>query len=114
MTIRNDNCRRQSGCFGLGALAERRAAAIALGVKLKHGGMVDEAVDRRYGHRWVGEDLVPRAEGLVAGRDQALALVTLGDELEQHGGLGLILADISEVIENQAIEAVELGERGWQ
>jgi len=76
--------------------------------------MVDEAVDRRHGHRRIGEDLVPRAEGLVAGRDQALALVTLGDELEQHGGLGLILADISEVIENQAIKSVELGERGWQ
>ncbi len=84
MTIRNDNCGRQSACFGRGALAKRRAAAIALGVEFEYGGMVDEAVHRRHGHRRIGEDLVPRAEGLVAGRDQALALVTLDDELEQH------------------------------
>jgi hypothetical protein len=73
----------------------------------------DAVDDRCHRHRRVGEDFVPRAEELIAGRNQAPALGAFGDELEQHGGLGLILADISEVVENQAIEAVELGERGW-
>jgi hypothetical protein len=44
--------------------------------------VVDEAVDRRDGHGGIGEYLVPFAEGLIAGGDQALALVTLSDELE--------------------------------
>ena len=39
----------------------------------------------------------------ITGGNQTLARVALGDELEQHGGFGLILADIAEVIENQAI-----------
>src|SRR5262245_39770610 len=55
-TIKNDNYRRGSARFGLGALAERGAAAIALGVELEHGGMVDKAVDRRDRHRRVGKD----------------------------------------------------------
>jgi len=38
-----------SARFGLGALAERGAAAIALGVELEHGGMVDKAVEASNG-----------------------------------------------------------------
>src|SRR5215207_3147763 len=36
--------------------------------------------------------------------------VALGDQLEQYAGLGLIFADIAEVVEDQAVELVELGE----
>lgn len=32
-------------------------------------------------HGRIGEDLVPLAEGLIAGDDEAQALVALGDEL---------------------------------
>ena len=75
---------------------------------------MDEAVDGGDGHGRIGEDLVPFAEGLITSDDEALALVALGDELEQDGGLGLILAHITEVVEDEAVELVELGESGGQ
>jgi len=44
-----------------------------------------------------------------AGRDeQAAALISCGDQLEQHAGLGLILADIREVVEDEQVVLVEL------
>ena len=70
--------------------------------------MVHQAVDRGHGHGWVGEDLVPLAERLIAGGDQAAALVALGDELEQDVGFGLVLAHVAEVVEDEHVEAVEL------
>ena len=73
--------------------------------------MVHEPVDGRHRHGRVGEDLAPLAEGLVAGDDQRAALVALGDELEQHAGLGLILPHVAQIVEDQAIEAVELGQQ---
>jgi len=76
--------------------------------------VVDEAVDGGDGDGRVGEHLVPLAEGLIAGDDQAVALVSLGDQLEEDGGLGLILSDVAEIIEDDAIELVELGESCWQ
>ena len=76
--------------------------------------MVDEAVDGGHGHGLVGKDLGPAGEGAVAGDDQAPVLVALGDEFEEDGGFGLVLAHISEVIEDQAIDAVELGEERRQ
>lgn len=76
--------------------------------------MVDQPVDRRDGHRWVGENLVPFAEGLIAGGDQATTLVALGDEFEQDVGLGLVLAHIAEVVEHEDVEAVEFGQGSGQ
>ena len=59
----------------------------------------------------IGEDLAPFAEGLIAGDHQGAAFVALGDQLEQHRCLGLILPDVAEIVEDQAVELVKLGER---
>ena len=80
---------------------ERGAAAITLDIHLEDRGVVDEAVDRRQCHRLVGKDLAPLAEGLVGGNQQRAALVAGADQFEQDAGLGLILADIGEVVEDQ-------------
>ena len=72
--------------------------------------MVHEPVDRRDRDGGVGEDLAPFAERLVAGDDQRAALAALGDQLEQHAGLGLVFADVTEIVEDQTIELVEFGE----
>lgn len=72
---------------------------------------MDEAVDRGDGDRRIGKDLPPFREGLIAGDDEGAPFVALGDELEQDGGLGLILADIAEVIEDEAVEPIEFGEQ---
>src|SRR5512132_699887 len=64
------------------------APSIALGVELENGGVVHQSVDGGDGHRRIREDLYPGAERLVAGDDQRAPLVALGDQFEQHGGLG--------------------------
>ncbi len=44
----------------------------------------------------------------LIGRDQHRAsLVACADEFEQHAGLGLILGDISEIVKDHEIEAIE-------
>lgn len=73
--------------------------------------MVDETVDRGERHGLVRENSRPIAKGLVGGDRQRTAFVAGRDELEQDAGLRLILADIGEVIEDEEVILVELGER---
>ena len=70
--------------------------------------MVDDAIDRSDGHGGIREGLVPLAERLVAGDDEAAAFVTLGNELEENGRFGLVFANIAEIIEDKGVVAVEL------
>ncbi|MGY3239988.1 hypothetical protein ACVMAJ_006878 [Bradyrhizobium sp. USDA 4448] len=55
----------------------------------------------------LGRCPVPFAEWLIGGDQHGAALVACADELEQHAGLGLILGDVSEIIKDQEIEAIE-------
>src|SRR4051812_3260212 len=57
------------------------AAAIARDVELEDGGVVDQPVDSRHGHRRFGKDVAPGREGLVGGDQQAAPLVALGRSL---------------------------------
>src|SRR5881227_1503879 len=41
-------------------------------------------------------------------------LVAASDQLEQHTGFGLILADVDDVIEDQQMIHIELGERAFE
>ena len=93
---------------------EGGAAAVAFDVHLEDGGVVDEAVDDGERHRLVGEDLAPFAERLVGGDEQGSPLVSGADEFEQHAGFGLILGDVGEVVEDQQMVFVELGDGGFE
>ena len=75
---------------------------------------MDEAVDGGERHGGVGEDLSPFAERLVGGDQHGAPLVAGADELEQHAGLGLVLGDVGEVVEDQQVEAVEPADRGFE
>ena len=66
---------------------------------------MDEAVDGRQRHRGVRKDLVPFSEGLIYRNEHGSALVSGADQLEEHAGLGLILGDVSEIVEDQEIAA---------
>src|SRR6516165_1646852 len=70
-----------------------------------------EAADGRKGHRLVGEDLAPFAERLVGRNQHRTPLITRCDQFEQHAGFSLIFGDVSEVIEDKQIVAVEFGDR---
>ena len=100
--------------FSNGCVFGGGAAAIAVSVDLDDVGVVDEAIDSGDRDGGVREHLVPFAERLIAGDHQAFALVALGDELKQYAGFGLVFADVAEIVEDQAVEPVELGERRGQ
>ena len=90
------------------------APAVALDIHLEDGGVMDEAVDGGERHGGIGEDLAPFAEGLVGGDEHRAPLVAGADELEQHAGLGLVLGDVGEIVEDQQMEVVELVDGGFE
>ena len=75
---------------------------------------MDEAVNGGECHGGIGEHLSPLAEGLVGGDHQGATLVACADEFEENRGFGLILGDVSEVVEDQQVEFVELGDGGLE
>jgi integrating conjugative element protein (TIGR03761 family) len=60
-------------------------------------GVMDQPVDGGDGHHVVREDAIPGAERLVGGDDHAAGLVAVGDQFEEHGGLGFA----AHMIENE-------------
>src|SRR3990170_4840463 len=69
---------------------------------------MDQAVDGGYRHARIGEHVVPAGERLVGRDEDAAPLVALGDQFEQHAGLGLVPSDIREVVKNEQVVAVQL------
>src|SRR5438105_542916 len=78
------------------------------------GGMMDEAVDDSDRHCLVRKDLAPFAERLVGGDQEGSPLVAGADELKEHAGFGLVFGDVGEVIQDQQVEFVELGNGGFE
>ena len=76
--------------------------------------MVDESVDGGDGHGPVGEDRLPIGKRSVTGDDQASVLVPLGDQFEENTRFRLIFSHIPEIIEDQAVDAVQLSKEGWE
>jgi hypothetical protein len=101
------DCRAAWGSAGSLAALDGGAAPVALDVELEDGRVVDEPVDRGERHRGIGEDPVPFAEGLVGGDQDGAALVAGADQLEEPAGLGLVLGDVGEVVEDQQVVLVE-------
>jgi len=71
-----------------------------------------EPIDGRQRHGLVAKDLTPFAERLVGRDQQGSAFIAGGDQLEQHTGLGLILGDIGDIVEDQQLVLVELADGG--
>lgn len=90
------------------------AAPIAFDIHFDDGGVVNEAVDSGQGHGLVGKDLVPFSESLIGGDHDGAMLVAPADQLEEHGGLGLILGDVGDIIEDEQMIAVEFGDGGFE
>ena len=71
---------------------------------------MDEAIDGGECHGLIGEDLAPLAERLVGGDQHGSPLVSGGDQFEQDAGFGMILGDVGDVVEDQQVIVVELGD----
>ena len=68
--------------------------------------MHDPVNGGRRGHR-VLEDLVPLREHQVAGDHDALAFIALSQQGEQDLHLGPVLLDIADIVQQQAVDAVQ-------
>src|SRR5437868_13566922 len=75
---------------------------------------MNEAVDDSDRHCLVREDFAPFAEGLVGGNEERPPLVAGADELKEHAGFGLVFSDVGDVIEDQEVEFVELGNGSFE
>ena len=93
---------------------KRGTAAIAFDVHLEDRGVMNEAVNDSDRHRLVWKDLAPFAKGLVGGDQQRAAFVPGVDKLKEDAGFSLVFGDIGEVIEDQEVEFVELGDGGFE
>src|SRR5205814_5537495 len=93
---------------------EGLAAAITLDIHLQNRCVMDQAIDGGKRHSLVGKDLAPFAKWLIGRYQHGFPLVTCGDQLEQHAGFGLILGDVGDVVEDEQIVAVELGDRAFE
>ena len=75
---------------------------------------MNETVDGREGHGLIWEGLAPFTERLIGGDEHRSSLVASADQLEQNAGLGLILGDIGEIVQNQQVIFVEFGDRRFE
>lgn len=57
-----------------------------------------QAVYGGYGHHVIREDLIPFAEWLVGGDDQAATLIAVGDELEQNLGFCIRFFHVANIV----------------
>ena len=71
---------------------------------------MNEPVDGGDGHRLVGKDLIPAAEGLVGRDGDAAIFIAPSDQFEEDAGFGLILVGIGDVVEDDQVKLVEFGE----
>ena len=76
--------------------------------------MVHQPVDGGQGHRRVGEDAVPIAEGLICCDGDGASFVSGADQFKQDAGFGLVLGDVGEVIENDQVVFVEARDGGLE
>ena len=51
---------------------------------------------------------------LIGGDEQRSALVSRADQFEQNAGLGLVLGDIGQIVENQQVIFVEFADRSFK
>ena len=75
---------------------------------------MDEAIDGSERHGGIGKDLSPLAEWLVGGDQHRALFISCADKFEQHAGLGLVLGDVGEIVEDQQMEPVEPADGGFE
>ena len=81
--------------------------AEAFAIHLEDVAMVGESIQQSGGHAFALEDLIPVAEGQVAGDQQAAAFVTIGEDLEEQFGSGSAEGQVAEFVHDQQVDFVE-------
>src|SRR5271165_5996499 len=73
--------------------------------------MMNEAIYGGERHRLIWKNPAPFAEWLICGDQQGTSLIASADQFEKHARFRLILGDIGEIVEDQQMIFVELGDR---
>ena len=99
----------------LGRLAafgfHRLAKAVTFAVHLENVTSVRQPVQKCGRHAFALEDLAPVAERQVAGDQQALAFVSVGEYLEQKLGAAATEGEVAELVADQQIGPVEVAQK---
>ncbi len=90
------------------------APVVALHIHFQNRRVVYQSVHRCQRHGRLHRHLTPLRERCVGGDSQALALIPFGYQFEQHGSLCLVAPHVTEVIQNQQVKPVQLGQTLWQ
>ena len=88
-------------------------SAITLDVHLQDRGVVDETIDCGKCHGVIWEDASPFTERLVGCDEHRAPLVARGDQFEQDACFIPVLGDIGDIVKNEQVVAVELGDIGF-
>ena len=75
---------------------------------------MDEAIDCGERHGLIWKYPPPLSKGLVRRDQRGAPFVPGADEFEQHACFGLILGDIGDVVEDEQMILVELGDCGLE
>jgi hypothetical protein len=86
------------------------AAPIAFDIQLEDRRVMNEAVYGGDGHAGVRKHVIPAREGLIGRYEKTFSFISLGDQLKQHTRLSLVLSDVRQIVQDDQIEAIELGE----
>jgi hypothetical protein len=72
--------------------------------------MMYQAIDRGDHHSLIRKNFIPFGKWLISGDQQRAVLVASADEFEQSAGLGVVLVDVRDVVANQQMVFIELGD----
>ena len=87
------------------------AAAIALGVDLEDGSVMDESIDLGDGGGLVGKDSIPLGERQIGCEEDGTLFVAIGDQFEEDGTFFPFAGDTGEIVEDEEVELVTTREQ---
>jgi len=108
------DCRARRRAAGATGFFDGDLSPVAVDVHFEDRRMMNQTINRGQGYGLIWKNPSPFAEGLIGGDQHRSPLVSRADQFEQNAGFRLILGDIGEVVENQQMIFVELGDRRFE
>ena len=82
--------------------------AVALALRLQDMATVGKSIQSRSRQPFAAEDLGPVLKRQIGGHDQAIALVSRGDHVEQQFRAGFARGNVTEFVEDQHVQLAKL------
>ena len=90
-----------------GRSAQLILEAVTVAADIDGDGLVQEAVEEGRGEDMVREDVAPLVERLVGGENDAAALITSRDKLEQEWGGALVEGKVANFVQDQDLRTTQ-------